>query len=155
MLALCSPSVLSAVLASLFATGGALLLSSSVFALFFSPHVVGRFLALISLSVCVSSLVVDVASSVRFFCALLPLAWLGLSVIVSLLSLLLAPLGFNVSTLSSPVFALRFNVERVVAYISLFAAERRAGVVFRGAVVVIAIGWECGWWCGCFVIVFG
>ena len=71
------------------------------------------------------SLLVDLASSVTFFCALFPLMRLWLLVMLSLPSLLSAPLGFSLSTLLSSVSALCFDVGRVVAFCSLFVAERR------------------------------
>ena len=67
----------------------------------------------------------------------------------------LAPVRLSVLTLLLlPVSALRFDVECVVAFCSLFAAERRGGLVCLGSVVVIAIGLECALWCcaGCFVV---
>ena len=78
-----------------------------------------------------------------------------LQIVVILSSSSLAPVGLSVSTLSLlPVSALRFDVECVVAFCSLFAAERRGGLVCLGAVVVIAIGLKCALWCcaGCFVV---
>ncbi len=99
-------------------------------------------MALLLFSVSLSSLLVYLACSLSFFCALFPLMRQWLLVILSLLSLLLAPLGFSISTLSLAVTALRFDVGCVVAFCSSFAAERRGGLVCLGAVVVIAIGWE-------------
>ncbi len=45
-------------------------------------------------------------------------------------------------------------MECVVAFCSLFAAERQGGLVCLGSVVVIAIGLECALWCSaqCFVV---
>lgn len=85
-------------------------------------------LALLLLSVCLSSLLVDLARSVLFFCDLFPLLLLWIVVILSSSSLVLV--GFSVSTLSlSPVSGLRFDVERVVTFCSSFAAERRDGLL--------------------------
>ena len=72
-------------------------------------------------------------------CDLFPLKQILILVMLSLLS---------VSTLSlSPVFALRFDVECIVAFSSLFAVERQGGLVCFEAVVVIVIGLECALWC--------
>lgn len=128
------------------ATGGALLLSPSISALFSSVCVVGGLLALL--------LLVDLACLVSFFCDLFPLVRLGLLVILS--SSTLAPLGFSVLTFPTSVSALRFNAGFIVTCsCSSFVAERRGGLVCLGAVVVIAIGWECAVWCcaGCLVVI--
>ena len=102
-------------------------------------------LALLLFSVCLSSLLVDLAHLISFFCDLIPLERLLILVILSSLSFV--PVGLSVLTLLLlPVSALRFDVESVVSFCSLFAAERQGRLVCLGAVVVIAVGLECS--CG-------
>jgi hypothetical protein len=91
--------------------------------IFFYVCCTSRFVGIVVIVSLFVIVLVDLARSISIFCDLFPLVRLRIVVILSSSSL--APVGLSVSTLPlSPVSALRFDVECVVAFSSLFAVKR-------------------------------